>query len=561
MTKTVSRIVAGLILLPLAAFSQAAGQALTPSQQMDKLFDFWNRLDQPGFAVVVVQDGQVAYRNVFGLACQEHAAAITPDTLFNTATLAKVFTGMAVALLEKQGKLSLDDDVRKLIPELPDYGTPLKVRHLVYQTSGLRDWLSVLQLTGRDREEVTIDKVLAILKAQKKLVFTPGDRAQSTNTNSDLLAEVVKRVTGKPFSEWAWENIFKPLKMTRTQFRDNYRSIFDNEALSYNFTRSEYLRGIDTLSLAGSHSLFTSIADLVKWLIDIQTGRVVGPEIYAKMFAEGALNDGRPSGFGYGVELSARAGERGVYQDGEWAGSGALFANFLEGKLGFVVLANWDYNPVGGFAEDIVGIYLKPSLPAPAPKAPPAKPAKAIKAVKVKPATLDAYAGDYRLRPGLLLSIGREGGQLTVSVPGTKFTLTTVSETEFQLDAIGASLVFQRSKEGKVHQFIWKQGGQELVAPRVVMVKPTPKELEEYAGAYENEEIGLRYAVELRGEALVLTPAGRNPIRLAPDEKDRFVSNSRAVPTLLFRRDGQNRISGFIIDSDPVRDLVFKRTT
>ena len=126
MTKTAYRIMTGLILLPLIAFGQGAAQALTPSQQMDKLFDFWNRLDQPGFAVVVVKDGQVAYQNVFGVACQEHLSPITPNTVFNVSTLAKPFVGLAVALLEKQGKLSLDDDVRKFIPELPDFGPSQK---------------------------------------------------------------------------------------------------------------------------------------------------------------------------------------------------------------------------------------------------------------------------------------------------------------------------------------------------------------------------------------------------------------------------------------------------
>ena len=149
-------------------------------------------------------------------------------------------------MLEKQGQLNLDDDVRKFIPELPDFGTPVKLRHLVYQTSGLRDWLSVLQLTGRDREEVTIDKVLAVVKAQKQLLFPPGDRFQYTDTNYDLLAEVIKRATKQPFSDWAWENILKPLKMTRSQFRENSRSILDDQAFSYNFTRAANISGAST---------------------------------------------------------------------------------------------------------------------------------------------------------------------------------------------------------------------------------------------------------------------------------------------------------------------------
>jgi len=254
MIKIRAWIASGILMLPLFVLGQGVAPApkdKSPAEKMDELFDFWNRLDQPGFAVTVVQDGRVLYQKVFGLACQEHAVAITPNTVFNVANLAMPFVGRAVAVLEKQGKLSLEDDVRKYIPEIPDFGTPVKIRHLLYQTSGLRDWLAVLRLTGRENEEFNFEKLLKLVKAQKRPAFPPGERFQSSNTNYDLLAEVVKRVSGRPFSDWTWENVFKPLKMTRTRFRDNSRSIFDDQAFSYNFTREEYLKGIDNLSRAG----------------------------------------------------------------------------------------------------------------------------------------------------------------------------------------------------------------------------------------------------------------------------------------------------------------------
>ena len=547
-----------LILLPLFAAGQGAEKKerpLSPSEKMDKLFDFWNRLDQPGFAVVVVKEGQVLYQKAFGLACQEHGVAITPNTVFNIAAAAKPFVGQAVALLEKQGKLSLDDDVRKYIPEFPDFSIPVKLRHLLFQTSGLRDWLSVLQLSGRDKEEVTFEQVLKIVKAQKQPAFPPGDRFQDSNTNYDLLAETIKRVSGRPFSDWAWENIFKPLKMTRTQFRDNYRSILDDQAFSYNFTRREYLRGIDNLSLVGSHSLFASVADLAKWLLNLETGQVGGQDIFAKMFTAGRLNNGQSSGFGYGLKVETGPGRRQVSQTGNWAGSGAVLAYFPDLKFGFALLANWDYTPVEGFAQGIIESYL-PAEAEPVKKSPPAK---AIKAVKVSPEKLDSYAGDYRLAPGQVFAISRSGDQLILSVPGAKFPLTALSETEFLLDIADARITFQKNKEGKVQQFVWKQGGDEQTAPKIVLVKPTPQELQEFAGSFFNAELNLGYAVELRGDTLIVKAPGQNDIRLAPDEKDHFTTSSRVFPMVIFQRDAKKLVTGFIIDSDPVRDLVFKK--
>lgn len=559
--RVVSIIPALSIVLSMCMSAQIPQAASSRSDQMDKLFDFWNRLDQPGFAVAVVQEGKIVYQKVFGLACQEHAVAITPDTLFNTATLAQAFVGQSVAILEKQGRLNLDDDVRKLIPELPDFGTPVKLHHLIYQTSGLRDWLSVLQLTGRDREEITIDTVLSVVKAQKRLLFPPGERFQGTDTNADLLAEVIKRTVKQPFPDWAWENILKPLKMTHSQFRESSRSILDNQAFSYNFTAREYLRGIDNLSLVGSHSLFSSVAELAKWILNFETGQVGGPDAIVKMTTAGTLNDGKPSGSSYGLMVASQRGRRRISRTGTWAGSGADFVFFPDDRLGLVVLANWDYTGVDGFAPSIADIYLPTPTAAAKPEPPAAKaPAAAGNKVKVDPKTLEAYAGEYRMGPGQVIVVSHADGRLYMGLYSQRFPLAALSETEFLLDVVQGKLTFQKNKDGKVTQFLWNQAGEEGVAPKIIRVKPKPEELQEFAGSYFNDEINARLGVELRGAGLVLLMPGRPDIRLAPDEQDRFTGASPFVPMIIFQRDAQNRVTGFIIDRDAVRDLAFKKS-
>jgi CubicO group peptidase (beta-lactamase class C family) len=526
----------------------------TPEQQMDRLFDFWDRLDQPGFAVVVVKDGRVLYQKVFGLACQEHAVAITPDSVFNVGPLAQPFVGQAVALLERQGRLSLDDDVRKFIPELPDFGTTVRVRHLLFHTSGLRDWLPVVQLTGVDAEEITIDRVLKIAGTQRKPLFVPGAREQFSNTDYDLLAEAIKRATGKAFSDWAFENVFRPLKMTRTLYRDNYRSIFDNEALSYNYTREQYLRGRDTLSLAGSHSLFTSIGDLSKWFVDVETARGDAANIYDRMFTAGTLDAGASSGFGYGVRVESESGRRRVIAAGTWAGSGGTLAYYPDQKFGFAVLANWDYTSAEGFGPDIIRIYL----PAPAPPRRPA-PVGTGAPVTVSPEMLDRHAGTYRLGPGDYVTFSRTDGQLFVEVsPGQKVALVALSPTEFFLALADVRIAFQTGKDGNVDRLVLTQGGEDRVAPKVVLVKPTPPELQEFAGSYANDELNMHVRLDVAANGLVMGPTPRD-LRLFPETKDRFTSRLPLVPAIVFQRDAQGRISGFTIDSDTVRDLLFKR--
>jgi CubicO group peptidase (beta-lactamase class C family) len=552
--------IAGSFLVP-GQEAAKKDEPATPIGRMDRLFDFWNRLDQPGFAVVVVKEGRVLYQKTFGLACQEHTVPITPNTVFNIGDASQIFVGQALALFEKQGRLSLDDDVRKRIPELPDFGTPVTLRHLLFHSSGLRDWLPVLRLAGRDGEEIDFGKVLKIVQAQKKLLFAPGTRSLYSNTNYDLLAETIKRAAGRPFSDWTWENVFKPLKMTRTQFRDNYRSILDDQAFTYNFTRQEYLKGIDTLSLAGSHSLFTSIADLAKWLVAAETASDGGRAIDDRTFTPGRLIDGSSSGFAWGWSVESELGRRRAVKTGAWAGSGAQIVYYPDQKFGFAVLANWDYTSVEGFAQDIIDIYLPAAAPPAALTAktgPPAA-AKPAKSVSVNPQKLDQYVGNYRLGLGQILTFTRTDGQLFFQFPGQKFALSALSETEFSLDLAAARIAFPIAKDGKIHQLVWKQGGTETIAPKVVLVKPTAEELKEYAGTYFNDELNVRFRVEARGEALVITGPGPNEARLAPDEKDHFITRAAALPMIVFRRDAQNRVIGFTIESDPLRDLLFKR--
>jgi len=555
-------LLAGLIFL---SFGPAVrGQAVTPpaAEQMDKLFEFWNRLDQPGYAALVVKDARVVYQKTFGLACLEHQVPITPKSVFNVATAAELVTGMAAAIIEERGQWSPGDDIRKYVPEIPDFGAPITIGHLVHHSSGLRDWQAVSKLTGWDGQEVTIDRVLKAVKAQKQLRFAPGTRTSYSATDYDLLAEAVRRVTGKPFQDWTWENIFKPLKMTRTQFRENCRSMIEDQAFSYNYPRTAYFKGADNLSVMGSHSLLTSLEDLAKWMINLQTGEFGGQGLMQKMLTSAKLPAGEKAGYAHGFAVGAYKGFRQLSVIGDWAGYGAAVLYYPDQKVGFAVLANWDYSSVDQFVSSIADVYLEPFFKPLAKAAAPAAPApKPRKEVKLSPAVLGRYAGIYRLDLSTLFVITQAGSQLVLTIPGQggTYPLTAVSETEFALSFPGFLVTFQKNKEGKVHQLVWRQAGTDTVAPRVELVKPTPSELGEYTGAYANDEVGLRCAVSLNGDRIVLTPQERSAVPLSPQEKDRFKGNSSNFPAIVFLRDARNAVTGFFIDDEPVRDLVFKK--
>lgn len=550
-----------LMSLVLAGLGQDE-KPLTPAELMDKAFDFWNRLDQPGYAVLVMKDARIVYQKTFGLACLEHNAPITSKSIFNVATAAELVTGMAAAMLEEQGKWSAGDDVRKYIQELPDFGTPVTIGHLVHHTSGIRDWQAVSRLAGWESEEITFDRVLKGVQAQKRLKFEPGSRTSYSATDYDLLAEAVRRATGRPFQDWTWENIFKPLKMTRTQFRENSRAMIDDQAFSYNYPRTAYFKGADNLSVMGSHSLMTSLEDLGKWMLNLETGQVGGKDVVRKMLAPGKLTTGEKAKYAYGFSADGYRGLSRFSVIGDWAGYGVAVVYFPDQKFAFAVLSNWDYSYPEQFVQPIAETYLtadfQPEKKAATPRPTAPKPRKEV---KLSPAVLGRYAGVYRMGRTTLLTIAQAGDGLVLTIPGQGqvYPLTAVSESEFLLSFAGFGITFQKNKEGKVHQLVFRQDASETIAPRVELVKPTPAELEEYAGSYGNEELDVRFGVSIQGGRIVLTAPKRGPVGLSAQEKDRFMGNAPAFSAVVFVRDAQNKVTGFFVDDEPVRDLVFKK--
>jgi len=297
-------------------------------------------------------------------------------------------------------------------------------------------------------------------------------------------------------------------------------------------------------------------------MLNLETGEVGGKGLIQKMLSPAKLTTGESTGYAYGFAVGAYKGFKQLSVIGDWAGYGVAVVYYPDQRIGFAVLANWDYAYPEQFVQSIADINLEPFFKLKTKAATSQVPAsKPRKDVKLSPAVLGRYTGVYRLNPGTLLVITQAGQQLVLTIPGQgeKYPLSAVSETEFTLTFPGFLITFQKNKEGKIPQLVWRQGGSETIAPRIELVKPTPAELGEYAGTYFNEELDIRYTVALKGEAIVLMAKERGAIALSPQEKDRFRGNSRVFPALVFLRDGRNNVTGFVVDDELVRDLVFRK--
>ncbi len=326
----------------------------TPARKVDQLLALVDRPDSPGAAVAVIQDGKTIYKKGFGSAQLEYEIPITPSTIFHVASVSKQFTAFAVAMLADQGKLSLDDDVRKHIPEVPDFGKTITLRHLIYHTSGLRDQWSLLYLAGWGNGDVmTLEQILTLVRNQKELNFDPGEERAYSNTGYTLLAETVARVTGQSFREWTQANIFEPLKMNNTHFHDDHEHLVPNRAYSY-FPHAEaslgFRKGVLNFANVGATSLFTTVEDLAKWSNNFDTAHVGGPSVIKTMLESGGLNDDGQEwsapAYAFGLYLDEYRGLTAIAHSGGDAGFRSMLNRFPEQHFAVAILSNFaNFNP------------------------------------------------------------------------------------------------------------------------------------------------------------------------------------------------------------------------
>ncbi|HEX8774179.1 MAG TPA: serine hydrolase [Pyrinomonadaceae bacterium] len=545
----------------LIASYLCGGQALAQhtqdprAERVDALYAGLNRTPSPGLAVVVVRDGKIILRRGYGLASIEHRVPITPATVFDVASLSKQFTGLAVAMLVSDGKIKLTDDIRKYIPELPSFGRPITIEHLLHHTSGLRDWPGTLSVAGWKYEDViTFRQILTMAYNQQTLNFEPGAEHLYSNTGYNLLAEMVQRVTGQSFRAWTDAHIFRPLGMVNTHFRDDYTEVIANRAFGYaRAADGNYRSTPDNLTALGSSSLFSTADDIARWLINFDEAAVGGRAAVALMQTRGALNDGTPVRYAFGILLGSYRGLPMFTHSGGWASFDTYDVYFPQQKFGIVALANSNSIDAQSVVIKIANIYLEKEL---APESPSPEATPAARIPNLPPAVLEAYEGLYRLRPGSYVRVKREGGTLTAQTTrGNPATMLPRSEREFRLEPEGTTVVFQRDADGKVVSM--EYDGEPARKVDASNSRP-PAQLADYAGEYYSEELDTFYRVVVKNGELEIHHPRRGGFPLAWLWREEFGSPATYLSSVEFHRDGAGHVTGLIINGDPrSRDIRF----
>ena len=359
------------MLASAAALAEGLQQPLPPderAQRVDALFSPWDTDDAPGAVVAVYEDEKLAYAKGYGIANLDLGVPLTPQSALRVGSISKQFIGMCIALLAEEGKLDFDESVRLYLPELPKYAAPITVRHLLHHTSGLREYLSLVELIGKPEGggyPYTNDEVIELLARQEALLFPPGTAESYSNSNYFLLAEIVKRVSGVTTSAFAKAHIFEPLGMVNTRFADNPNAIIPNRAWGYSPIGDDQFRMDILLSeVIGDLGVVTTAEDFLLWDRNLRNNRLGrgDKQLLDILYTRGELNDGTRLNYSLGIEHGVYRGLRTLGHSGSAVGYVAQYLQFPDQKLSVVVFSNDSSFRPGGFARRVADIYLEAQL-------------------------------------------------------------------------------------------------------------------------------------------------------------------------------------------------------
>lgn len=457
MKRHVFFIASAAVLAGSLAWSQAVAER-PAAARVDPIFARWNA-STPGCAVGVGVDGATVLERAFGMADLERDVANTADTIFEAGSVSKQFTAAAVLLLARDGKLSLDDPVRKYIPELPDYHVPLTIRHMLTHTSGLRDWGEVAGIAGwpRGRRVHTHAHVLDIVSRQSALNFTPGTDWSYSNTGYNLAAIIVSRVSGQSFSDFSRDRIFMPLGMSHTSWRDDYTRIVKHRAIAYAPSDDGYREEMPFENVYGNGGLLTTVGDLLRWNENFVSPKVGDRAFVAEEQTPGRFNDGRPHDYALGLYVRPYRGVREISHSGSTAGYRAFLVRYPDQHVSVAVLCNSaNANPTQ-YAHAVADLYVGSAFTAAPPVAAGGGPRGAPAAFTPAASDLSAYAGRYFSEDAETeLAVALEGGGLVVKRrPDTVLRMTPTAKDAFAVPSLG-TVTFRRNASGQITELSLK---------------------------------------------------------------------------------------------------------
>lgn len=512
----------------------------------------------PGVSIVITRNDKILFSGNYGAADLDNKVPITENTIFDLASVTKQFTGMAISMLEEDGRISCNDKIIKYIPELPEIMNDITINQLLHHSSGIRDWPILFGLKGSAMDdEISMTQIFNLLKKQEGLNFTPGSSFLYSNSNYNLLAKIIETVTDTTINTWMETNIFRPLGMNNTFYMEDINETIKNEAKSYVYTNPGYLHIHNNLNAPGSSSLRSNIADMSKWMIHFHTRLISGDKVFDRMTQKGKLNDNKSIDYGYGLNISKIRIEKVFTHDGGWAGFRTGTAYFPESRIGIIVLSNDALFRPTKAIQDITEIIF----PKPEKNQLSAEP-KTQKDVKINDAFFSLCAGKYQqvADKGTFLTFFKENEEYFLNFNDQKtFKLYAKSDSVLFIKEFDAELIFH-SENGKVNSHSLHQNGRYYKALKVKTKQKAPKiNYKKLAGKYYSNELDVQFEVKYKKKKLMIQiPTNPQFILLKHTQDLTFAGNSGLIQNITFIED-KNKTTGFEINNSRAKKLFFKK--
>jgi CubicO group peptidase (beta-lactamase class C family) len=500
---------------------------------------------QPGAQLSVSRNSRLIFSKAWGMADIERNTILTLNSVLEAGSVSKQITAAAILLLAQQGKLSLEDDIHKYIPEMPIYGAPIRIRHLLHHTSGIRDWGAVAELTGwpRSQKFYTNMDALEIIAAQNHLNNKPGDEYIYSNSNFNLLAIIVQRVSGLSLADYTRQNIFGPAGMTHTQWRDDPNRIVPNRALAYSKNESGYTTNMPNEYVYGNGGLLTCTEDLIKWSTYYQQGSLGSPSLFSKQIHTEPLNNGINNPYAAGLVVRKLMGWDNISHSGATAGYRAYLESFPELSLSIAVLSNNSSFDISAIAEKIRKIFVTDNSE---------KSSTSNTDFNITPSEKHALEGIYLNQ--------RDGSTFQISVTDKSILLDNnlplLATTKNILSSNNFTLVFNGTKG----YYIPSRPQDSIPFIRVAPVKPEGAALKEYTGRYFSLETNSFIVLENSQTGLKIRLNANKKYPLIAIYKDAFKLDELDA-NLVFFKNKHGKIQSIKISLPRARNLEFKRIT
>lgn len=548
------KLVAFLVALQISGL--AFTQVLPDSTQhkIDSFFERWNYAKSPGCIIGIIKGDSLIYAKGYGMANLEYAIPNSPATIYHMASVSKEFTGYAMVLLAKQGRLKLDDDMRKYLPWFPDMKQTITIRHLLNHTSGIRDQWPLLAISGTRLDDViTQEHVVKLLTEQKELNFRPGERYLYSNSGYTLCAEIVKAVTGKTLRQFTDSAIFKPLGMSNTHIHDDHTEIEPNRSYSYSRKGLGFANSVLSYSNSGATSLFTNINDMSKWVMNFYRTRAGEATDIRELTRRGKLNNGQDIDYALGIISGNYKGWRQFSHSGVDAGYRTFLTVFPDLQMGFLVFSNLaDFNP-SEKAYAMADLFIRDTTSSFK------KRVDSSTALLKDSSQWKPMRGSYITDEGLMMRVDWRNGRMTYSFSNnlrlmgsyTKDTLVDLGDPsrKFVLKLNGTDTLVEFAAPGQKYQFRKYQPG------RIY----SDDELKKYTGTYYSDELDCSYSIILKDHQLFLRHLKYDDERLTLVGEDQMTNSPWWMSNLLMQRDKNKEVIGFEVNGGRVLHLKFRK--